>query len=118
MQTTMLQDTAGTLHGCYAPVLFKDVESASFTIAIAVLLACLFVSCSFAVVMLMPWPRNARMSLQQLEICQWFMNPYIIPTLPLHYPLGGPPHPAIVTVRDTKDYSRVLLYSSYTIMYP
>ena len=25
--------------------------------------------------------------------------------------LGGPPHPVIVTIRDNKDYIRVLLYS-------
>ena len=28
--------------------------------------------------------------------------------------LGGPPHPVIVTIRDNKDYIRVLLYSYYT----
>ena len=28
--------------------------------------------------------------------------------------LGGTPHPVIVTIRDNKDYIRVLLYSSYT----
>ena len=25
--------------------------------------------------------------------------------------LGGPPHPVIMTIRDTRDYFRVLLYS-------
>ena len=30
------------------------------------------------------------------------------------YPLGGPPHPVIVTIRDNRDYIRVLLYSYYT----
>ena len=30
------------------------------------------------------------------------------------YKLGGPPHPVIVTIRDNKDYMKVLLYSSYT----
>ena len=28
--------------------------------------------------------------------------------------LGGPPHPVIVTIRDDRDYIRVLLYSCYT----
>ena len=28
--------------------------------------------------------------------------------------LGGPPHPAIVTIRDDKDYIRVQFYSYYT----
>ena len=28
--------------------------------------------------------------------------------------LGGPPHPVIVTIRDTSNYIRVLLYSYYT----
>ena len=30
------------------------------------------------------------------------------------YGLGGPPHPVIVTVRDNRDYTKVLLYSYYT----
>ena len=30
------------------------------------------------------------------------------------YKLGGPPHPVIVTIRDNRDYIRVLLYSYYT----
>ena len=29
--------------------------------------------------------------------------------------LGGPPHPVIVTIRDNRDYIRVLLYSYTTI---
>ena len=28
--------------------------------------------------------------------------------------LGGPPHPVIVTIRDNRDYIKVLLYSYYT----
>ena len=30
------------------------------------------------------------------------------------YSLGGTPHPVIVTIRDNRDYIRVLLYSYYT----
>ena len=30
------------------------------------------------------------------------------------YNLGGPPNPVIVTIRDNRDYIRVLLYSYYT----
>ena len=30
------------------------------------------------------------------------------------YKLGGPPHTVIVTIRDNKDYIRVLSYSYYT----
>ena len=36
------------------------------------------------------------------------------PRLGLGFKLGGPPHPVIVTTKDTKGYIRVLLYSSYT----
>ena len=32
----------------------------------------------------------------------------------LRYKLGGPPHPVIVTIRDKKEYVRILLYSYYT----
>ena len=31
-----------------------------------------------------------------------------------HDYLGGPPHPVIVTIGDSRDYIRVLLYSYYT----
>ena len=32
------------------------------------------------------------------------------------YGLGGPPHPVIVTIRDNKDYIRVLLYSIIALL--
>ena len=28
--------------------------------------------------------------------------------------LGGPPHPVIVAIRDSEDYTKVVLYSHYT----
>ena len=42
------------------------------------------------------------------------VEPRLHPQAVHEYDLGGTPHPVIVTIRDKKDYIRVLLYSNYT----